>query len=147
MTVQKKLLSKKTTLSIDGAVYGRIENLTPPGFSAPIIEGEELNPTNDAGTAVPTEERLVGDEEVSELTFTHYYEPGHAQATLLVTLFEDRDNDDGKVPAVITYPNGRTKTFDVRVRALGEEQMAKNNWMKRSCTLLRVSAITEAAPA
>ncbi|MCV6900805.1 hypothetical protein OE165_27620, partial [Escherichia coli] len=86
-------------------VYGRVENLTPPGLSAPIIEGEELSPTDDSGAAVETEERLIGDEEVSEITFMHYYEPGHAQATLLETLFEDRAVDDGKVPCVITYPN------------------------------------------
>jgi hypothetical protein len=142
MTVQKKLLGKRTTISISGQVYGRVENLTPPGNSAPIIEGEELNPTNEAGAEVETEERLIGDEEVSELTFMHYYEPGHTQATLLDTLFENRNEDSGKVACVITYPNAYTKTFDVRVRVLGEEQITKNGWLKRAVTLLRVSDVS-----
>ncbi len=145
MTVQKKLLGKRTTLSIDGTVYGRVENLTPPGYSAAIIEGEELSPTDDAGADVETEERLLGDEEVSEITFMHYYEPGHAQATSLETLFNARNEAAGKKPCVITYPNLFTKTFDIRVRALGEEQITKNGWLKRSVTLLRCSDIVGVA--
>jgi hypothetical protein len=142
MTVQKKLLGKKTTISIDGEIYGRVENLTPPGLSAPVIEGEELNPTDDAGTEVSAEIRLLGDEEVSEVNFMHYYQPGHAQATLLETMFTNRSEETGKKPCVITYPNAQTKTFDVRVKSLSVEQISKNGWLKRSVTLLRVSDIT-----
>jgi hypothetical protein len=142
MTVQKKLLGKGTTISLGGTVYGRVENLTPTGYSAPLIEGEELRPTDDAGAPVAHEERFLGDEEVSEVTFMHYYEPGHAQATYLETLFADRADPAGKVACVLTYPNAQTKTFQVRVRVLGIEQVTKNGWLKRAVTLLRCSDVS-----
>lgn len=143
MTVQKKVLGKATLVKLDGQTYGRIETFTPPAQEWSQVEAPELNPQDDAGAALPNDPVELGDEILGEFSFVHYWDPRHADGILLETKFAAKATI--AVQLVTPHSPSATLSFSGKIKRLGPQQLTKTTHYKREVTMIRTTAITNAA--
>lgn len=80
----------------------------------------------------------AGIEDVSDYEFTHYYEPGGTNDTIMITLFASKN----PVLFQITYALGDTETFEGIVMDIEPMPIVHNQNMMRKVTVHRTGAIT-----
>lgn len=140
---QKKTLAKGTIVKLDGTAYGRIETFNPPASEYSTVEAPELNPQDDTGTPLAMDPVELGDEIPGEFTFIHYWDPRHADGTSLETKFGSKATI--AVALVTPHATSATISFSGKIKKLGPQQLSKLNWFKREVTMIRTTAITNAA--
>lgn len=149
MTVQRKQLAKGSKVYIGVGVatptlYGRIETANLPKREYETVEAPELNPTDDAGTAITNDFIEFGDEIMDEFDFTHYYDPLHADADKL----DDAWTAKTECTFWVDSPHatgGARQTFKGKIKTLAQSTLAKKDYLKRVVTVVRTSSITIAA--
>lgn len=137
---QKKVLCKGTFVKLDGTAYGRVETVNPPAWEYSTVEAPELNPQDDTGAALAFDPVELGDQIPGEFSFVHYWEPTHADGTLLETKFAAKTT----IVVTLTTPHSTAQniTFSGKVKKLGPQQMTKLGYFKREVTMIRTTAIT-----
>jgi hypothetical protein len=142
MTVQKKILGKGTLVKIDGTTYGRVESATPPSREYATVEAPELNPQDNTGASLPLDPIELGDEIATDFTFTHYYEPNHADGLALDTKFAAKTVTAFQL--VVPTATPQTITFSGVIKKLGPQQVTKLGFWKREVVVTRTTAIVVA---
>lgn len=140
---QKKTLAKGTIIKLDGTAYGRVETFDPPGQEYSTVEAPELNPQDDAGSPLAFDPVEFGDEIAGEFSFTHYWDPRHADATSLETKFGTKATI--AVQIVTPHATSATLSFSGKIKRLGPQQLTKLGWYKREVVMVRTTAVTNAA--
>lgn len=143
MTVQKKTLAKGTLVKVNGTTRGRIETFDPPGQEYSTVEAPELNPQDDAGVSLAFDPLILGDEVPGEFKWVEYWDPRHADATGLETLFTAKA--DVTFALVTPHATSATLSFSGKITKLGGQQLTKRGYFKREVTCIRTTAITNAA--
>lgn len=145
MTVQKKTLAKGTLVKVNGTTRGRIETFDPPVQEFSTVEAPELNPQDDAGTELDFDPVELGDEIPGEFKWVEYWDPQHADATSLESLFAAK----GEVAFALVTPHAASATlsFSAKITKLGPQQLSKRGYYKREVTCIRTTAVTNAATA
>jgi hypothetical protein len=115
--------STYTTLSL-------MTSITPPPRRRVRVPGTALEDT------LATEG--AGIEDVSDYEFTHWYDPGATNDTIVGTLF-------GSKTAVlwqITYADAGTETFEGIVMAIEPQPVVSDQYLSRKVVVHRTGAIT-----
>jgi hypothetical protein len=148
--VQRKQIANGSRLLIAEApsgtlaAYGRVERCTLPFERYETIEAPELNPQDNAGVAIATDPVELGDQQLGEFEFTHYWDPMHAQGALLNTHFA------AKQELIFAFDSphatsGSRITTRGRIIALEPEELVKGGYWKRKVVCIRTAAVTIAA--
>ena len=140
---QKKTLAKGTIIKLDGTAYGRVETFNPPASEYSTVEAPELNPQDDAGSPLPMDPVELGDEIPGEFSFVHYWDPRNTDGTLLETKFAAKAVI--AVALVTPHTTSATLSFSGKIKKLGPQQLTKLGYYKREVTMIRTTAITNAA--
>lgn len=149
MTVQRKTLAKGAILSVGPvsgslAEYGRVINVKLPDEDYETVDAPELNPQDDSGTAIDGDPIVLGDEIFGEASFEHYWDPQHADGTLLDGYWSNKTELTWR----LTTPHATgaaTISFNGYIKMLSPQQMSKREYFRRQVTIVRTSAITNAA--
>ena len=132
-----RTLGLGTVLAVDdddsGSTFTTITlivSATPPPRRRVRIPGTALSDT------LATES--AGIEDVSDYTFTHYYEPNETNGNLMTTLF------GSKTPVLwqITYASSDVEQFEGIVMAVEPQQVVSDQLLTRQITIHRTGAIT-----
>lgn len=140
---QKKTLGKGTVVKIDGTARGRIETFNPPASEYTTVEAPELNPQDDSGTPLAMDPVELGDEVPGEFTWVEYWDPRHADGTALETKFAAKSTV--AVALVTPHTTSATLSFSGKIKKLAPQQLTKLGWYKREVTMIRTTAVTNAA--
>lgn len=105
--------------------------LTPPGIEVEEIDGTLLDST--------LEDMAPGIDKATEFSFEEYYDPGSGSDSVL-TLAASNATAKWK----ITYPDTHTDTFSGYIKTLSPAQATKSEYLKRTVTVRRTTAITRA---
>ena len=145
-TEARKIMAKGTIVKIDTVVQGRIETVDPVPQEYETIEAPELNPQDDSGTALAFDPVELGDEIPGEFKFMQYYDPRNVKALAIDTKFAAKSTV--AIALVCVAPSdGATISFSGKIKRIGIAQMSKKNYYKREITIIRTTAITNAATA
>lgn len=126
------------------AAYGRVETCTLPTQDWETIEAPELNPVDDTGAAISVDPIEFGDEILGTFELTVYWDPRDADGTLVDGYWAN------KTLLVFAFdtPHATTAariTCQGRIKTLAPEQLTKKGFYKRTITVQRTSAVTNAA--
>jgi hypothetical protein len=145
-TEARKIMAKGTVVKIDTVVQGRIETVDPPASERETVDAPELNPQDDTGVALTFDPVELGDEIPGEFKFVQYWDPRNVKALALDTAFASKATV--AIALVCAAPSdGATLSFSGKIKRLGPQQLAKKNYFKREVTIIRTTAITNAASA
>jgi hypothetical protein len=112
-----------TTLSL-------MTSITPPPRRRVRVPGTALEDT------LATEG--AGIEDVSDYEFTHWYDPGATNDTIVATLFAAKT----AVLWQITYADAGTETFEGIVMAIEPQPVVSDQYLSRKVVVHRTGAIT-----
>jgi len=148
MTVQRKTIAKGSILSIGpvGGViveFGRVMNYTPPAEDYETIDAPELNPQDDAGSPLDGDPVELGDEILGETQFEMYWDPRHADATQLDTWRAGKTHLTFQFDTPHATSAARM-TFNGKIKTLTPGQLSKREYFRRTVTVIRTSAVTNA---
>lgn len=148
--VQRKQIAKGSRLLLAAApsgtltVFGRVEKGNLPVEEWDTIEAPELNPVDDTGASVTTDQKELGDEILDAFPVTFYYDPRDTDAMQLDTWFNAKTTVIFAVDSPHATNAGRI-TCQCKIVKLEPGELAKKNFWMRTVTFQRISSVTKAA--
>jgi hypothetical protein len=149
VTVQRKTIAKGSILGIGPAggsisEFGRVINFTPPTQDRETVEAPELNPQDDSGTALDGDPMELADEILGEETFEMYWDPRHVDATTIDGWWANKTELTFQFDTPHATDAARL-SFNGKIKTLSPQQVTKRDYFRRTITVIRTSAVTNAA--
>lgn len=136
---KKKRLGYGTTITIDGGAVGQVISITPGERSR-----DEVDVTDMDSTAM---ESLDSDPpNYGSLKVSAHWDPSDAGDKAIDDLFDETDPDDRLVSAVLTTPDGSTRTHSVRIMKITPSAIAIKDRIVRDIEMKIQAKPTYSAP-
>ena len=147
---QRKQIAKGSKLLLATApsgtltAYGRVESCNLPVQEWDTIEAPELNPVDDAGASVTTDQMELGDEILDAFTATVYWDPRDTDGTVVDGYWAN------KTLLIVAFDsphatNAARITCQAKITKLAPSELTKKGFWKRTITFQRMGSVTNAA--